>query len=83
MTTIHQEVGDFIFSTLTPEQMLAYKPSAEAQERLEELIARDKREGLLPGERSELDRMIESTRLLMMAKAEAMVKLNERPSKTA
>jgi hypothetical protein len=83
MTTIHAEVGDFIFSALSPEQLLAYKPSAEAQERLEELIARDKREGLLPGERSELDRMIESTRLLMMAKAEAMVKLSERPPMTA
>jgi len=83
MTTIHAEVGDFIFSALSPEQLLAYKPSAEAQERLEELIARDKREGLLPGERSELDRMIESTRLLMMAKAEAMVKLSESPPMTA
>ncbi len=83
MTTIHEEVSDFIFSTLTPEQMLAYKPSAEAQERQEELIARDKREGLMPDERSELDRMIESTRLLMMAKAEAMVKLSERPPQAA
>lgn len=79
MTTIHGEVSEFIFSALTPEQMLAYKPSAEAQERLEELIARDKREGVLPDEREELDRMIESTRLLFMAKAEAMVKISERP----
>ncbi len=83
MNTIHQEVGGFLFSTLTPEQVLAYKPSEEAEVRLEELIARDKRDGLLPDERNELDRMVESTRLLMMAKADAMVKISERPARAA
>ena len=83
MNTIYDEVADFLVSGLSPEQLISYTPSEEAQARFEQLIAREKLEGLLPEESAELDRMMEAHRFLMMAKAKAMLKVSQGAYKAA
>ena len=83
MNSIYDEVTDFLVSGLTPEQLIGYAPSSEAQARFEALIAREKRDGLLPEESAELDRMMEAHRFLMMAKAKAMLKASQGADKAA
>jgi hypothetical protein len=83
MSTIYDEVTDLIAKGVTPEDLLAFKPSEEACLRFEELIAREKREGLLPEEADELDRMMEAERLFSLAKAKARLFLSKRDVKAA
>ncbi len=82
MNSIYDEVTDFLSAKLA-EELVAFRPSEAAQDRFEELIAREKREGLLPEETAELDRTIEANRFLSMAKAKAILKLSQAPSKAA
>ena len=82
MNSIYDEVTDFLSARLA-EELVAFTPSEAAQDRFEELIAREKREGLLPEETAELDRMVEANRFLSMAKAKAILKLSQAGSKAA
>ncbi len=75
MNTIYDEAMDLLAGGYTPEQLIAFKVSEEASRRFEELIAREKSEGLLPEETAELDRMMEIERVLSRAKAQARVML--------
>jgi hypothetical protein len=78
MKGIYDEATDLLASGVTAEQLLAFRPSDEAQRRFEELIAREKRDGLLAEESEELDRMMEVNRILSLAKAKARLRLNQR-----
>lgn len=55
----------------TPQAVADYHPSAEAQQRVAELIAREKERGLPPEEKAELDRFMDLEHILRMAKARA------------
>ena len=77
MTTVYDEAIDLIARGHTAEELLAFKPSQEAQQRFEDLIAREKTAGLLPEESEELDRMMELHRMLTLAKSRARIKLHQ------
>lgn len=65
------EFIDFIAAGTTPEQVIAFRPSLGAQKRVEDLITREKEEGLSPDERAELDHFFDLEHILRMAKARA------------
>ena len=66
------EIIDFIAAGTTPETVANYRPSRGAQQRVAELIAREKEELLTLEEKSELDRFVELEHILRMAKARAL-----------
>lgn len=65
------EIIDFIVSGTTPQAVADYRPSAEAQERVAELIQREKEGTLTSEEKSELDHFMDLEHILRMAKARA------------
>lgn len=74
MTAAHPayfEFIDFIAAGTTPEQIIAFRPSPLAQERVEELIAKLRNDRLSPDEQSELDYFLQLEHILRVAKARA------------
>jgi len=73
MNTIkaYDEVVDFIAAGTTPQNVIAFHPSAAAQERVEHLLSREKEADLSPAERSELDHYLQLEHLMRLAKARA------------
>ena len=65
------EIIEFIAAGTTPEAVVNFHPSPEAQGRVAELIERDKESVLSPDERAELDHFMELEHILRMAKAKA------------
>lgn len=70
------EVIDFIVSGTTPEALIAFRPSAEAQRRVQNLIERDKEGALNSEEKQELADTLQLEHILIMAKAQARRKLS-------
>lgn len=66
----YQEVIDFIASS-NPAKVLVFKPSAEAKQRVSDLIEREKSEGLNQAETTELDYYMKLEHLMRMAKIKA------------
>lgn len=75
MTTAYQEAIEFLSQGMTPQELVAFRPSCEASARFEWLIEKEKSEGLLTEEREELERAMEVERVLTMAKARARARL--------
>ncbi len=65
------EIIDFIAAGTTPEAVAHFRPSAEAQQRISELIEHEKENSLSPQEKTELDHFMELEHILRMAKAKA------------
>jgi hypothetical protein len=65
------EIVDFIAAGTTPQAIVDYRPSAAARQRVAELIAREKKGGLSPEDRSELDYFMALEHILRMAKGRA------------
>ena len=65
------EIIDFIAAGTTPEAVIEFRPSPEAQQRVAQLIEREQAAPLSPAERSELDHFMELEHILRMAKARA------------
>jgi hypothetical protein len=65
------EIIDFIAAGTTPETVIQFKPSPEAQRRVSDLIEGEKGTGLSPEEKAELDHFLELEHILSMAKARA------------
>lgn len=65
------EIIDFIAAGTTPQTIVDYRLSLEAQQRVAELIAREKEGGLSPEEQSELDHFMDPEHILRMAKGRA------------
>jgi hypothetical protein len=80
MNVAYDEVIEFLARGMTPEQLVAFKPTQEASDRFEALIRKEKTAGLLPDETEELDRMMEVERVLSLAKARARSRLGTGPS---
>ncbi|MBI4909810.1 MAG: hypothetical protein HY820_39700 [Acidobacteria bacterium] len=66
------EIIDFIATGTTPESVVNYRPSPEAQQRVADLIAREKDDALTPEEKAELDYFVQLEHILRMAKARAL-----------
>src|SRR3954467_4276555 len=65
------EIIDFIAAGTTPQSVIDYRPSQEAQGRVENLILREKEGQLSPEEKSELDHFMDLEHIMRMAKARA------------
>jgi len=65
------EIIDFIAAGTTPGAVASFRPSAEAQQRVSELLQLEKQGELSPEERAELDHFEELEHILRMAKAKA------------
>jgi len=68
---VYFEIVDFIAAGTTPEAVIDFRPSAEAQQRVADLIEREKADTLSPEEKAELDHFLELEHILRMAKARA------------
>jgi hypothetical protein len=68
---VYFEIIDFIAAGTTPDAVAQYHPSPEAQQRVAELIEREKSAGLSSEEKAELDHFLELEHILRMAKARA------------
>lgn len=77
MNLAYDEAIEFLAGGMTPQELVAFKPSAEASARFEWLIYKEKTEGLLPEESEELDRVMEIERVLSLAKARARARLRQ------
>jgi len=67
----YYEIIDFIAGGTTPEQVIDFHPSPEAQQRIADLLQRERDQLLTPDEKAELDHFIELEHILRMAKARA------------
>ncbi len=67
---VYADLIDLIAPGVTPEQIINFKPSAEAQNRLSELLHKNRTTRLTEEER-ELERFKEMEHIIRMAKARA------------
>jgi len=67
----YEEVVDFIAAGTTPQNVIAFRPSEAAQDRVEDLLSREKEGELSPAEKSELDHYLQLEHLMRLAKARA------------
>ena len=68
---VYLEIIDFIATGTTPEAVTHFQPSAAAQQRVADLIQREKEQPLSADEKAELDHFMELEHILRMAKARA------------
>jgi len=75
---IYLELVNFVAGGTTPEDIVNFRPSAEAQQRVAELIEREEESRLTPEEAAELTHFLELEHILRMAKAKARLILADR-----
>jgi hypothetical protein len=68
---VYQEIVEFIAAGTTPSSVAAYRPSEAARVRVEELIRREKSDGLSGEESAELGHYMQLEHLMRLAKARA------------
>ncbi|MBA3921305.1 MAG: hypothetical protein H0X31_06220 [Nostocaceae cyanobacterium] len=68
-SNIYRYILDFLVNNPTPEQIAAFKPTPEMQERLRTLLLRSKVGELTPSELKELDEYERIEHLVVMIKA--------------
>lgn len=73
----YSEVYEFLVSSPTPEEILAFRPSEETQERIRALLAANKAGTLSPEETLELDEFDKVEHFVRMLKIHAQVKLSK------
>ena len=66
---VYRYVLDFIASDPTPEQIAAFRPTLEMQDRLRELLSRERRNELTSLEKAELDDYERIEHIVVMLKA--------------
>ena len=71
MTKAFDEIVGFVAAGPSREAVIRFEASDETKARVEELVRKEKGEGLLPEEVSELDDYIRLEHLIRMAKARA------------
>lgn len=71
----YDTVADFI-AGMNPKRVLELRAAPEMQERLEELMEKEKNIGLTPLEKDELDHYIVLERLIRLAKARALYRIS-------
>lgn len=71
MTKAFDEIVGFVAAGASREAVLRFQASDETKARVEHLIRKEKDEGLLPEEASELDDYLRLEHLMRMAKARA------------
>ena len=66
---LYQEIVDFLASGPTAEQIVDFKISESAQERLEDLLERNRESELAPEETTEMDRYLQFSHAMILLKA--------------
>ena len=69
--SVYDEVAAFMAS-MNPEKVIAFKPSKANQDRLDNLLDKQKIEGLTPEEKSEIEHYLMLNRIIGLAKARAL-----------
>ena len=72
-TPIFEDLVTFIVEKTPSDEVLAFRPSARAQQRFEELSVRVKSGEATPEERAEMERNIELEHMMQLAKARAKI----------
>ena len=72
IVSVYDEFLEYLAQRATPEEILAFKASEDAQKRAEELTERNKAGTLTLAEATELDQMLRFNRLVVMLKAKAV-----------
>ena len=67
----YREIVDFIAAGTTPHDLVAFHPSQAAKQRVGDLIAQEKNEGLTTEESAELNHYMQLEHLMRLAKARA------------
>ena len=67
----YEEVINFIASGTSPETVIAFSPSQATQNRVSELLNKERNEGLTIEEKSEFDHYVMIEHLMRLAKARA------------
>jgi len=73
--SIFSEILDFMVSSPSPEDIIAFKPSPELEKRLTELLTKNKQDDLLDDERQELESFLQLNHFMNMLKIRARKKL--------
>jgi hypothetical protein len=73
---VGDEILNFLVEQIPAESLANFKPSPQARERVWNLIAKEKDEGLLPEEKVELDDFLKLEHLVIMAKAKVAAGAN-------
>ncbi|GAX45860.1 hypothetical protein NIES4075_68810 [Tolypothrix sp. NIES-4075] len=72
ITPVYQEVLDFLIKRPTPEEIIAFKVSSQAQTRLSELLGKNRFATLNPMELAELDVYEQLEHMMILLKARAL-----------
>jgi len=67
----YEEIVDFIAAGTTPQNVISFRPSEAAQQRVADLLAREKEGELSAAEKSELDHYMQLEHLMRLARARA------------
>src|SRR5215467_10130305 len=67
----YQEIFDFLASGPTPERIISHRPAAQLQDRVAELLDKNREIGLTPDEEAELDDYEQVNALMFLLKARA------------
>ena len=67
VTRVFDEIVDFITSAPQPEQILMFKPSIDAQLRLESLLDKKREDGLSADENHELEQYLTIEHIMRLA----------------
>jgi hypothetical protein len=76
---VYLELIDFIAAGPTTENVANFRPSADAQHRVSELLERQRESQLTEDEAAELDTFVQLETILRLAKAKARLILANRP----
>lgn len=68
---LYREITDFLAANPAPEQLIAFKISNAAQERLADLLDKNREDGLTADETAELDAYLRARDLMILLKANA------------
>lgn len=73
--SVWDEVDEFLISTPTPEQILAFRPSESTQQRLSALLAANRNGEITPSEQAELNDHMALETFMRRLKVKALAKV--------
>lgn len=76
---LYQEIIDFLAASPTLEEVVDFKIADSAQERLDDLLDKNREAELTPEERTELDRYLQYRHVMILLKASAQRVVNAPP----
>ena len=71
--SIFAELADFLVTQPTLEQLANYKVSPGVQQHIDDLLEKNREEGLSPQERLELEKILAVVQMMDLAKAKAQL----------